>query len=129
MRHRYRPLPVDRACGGPVGRTGGLELGETPTASAVREVGEELGIELDPQELRPASTMFRRSEEPRVDIFFATSAWVGTPEIRELHKCTELVWTDPAQLPDDALDFLGQAWADVRDGRSLREYGFTPIFV
>lgn len=106
---------------------GHVDLGETPTASAIREVGEELGIELDPHELRPASTMFRRSQEPRVDIFFATSTWVGIPEIREPHKCTELVWADPAQLPDDTLDFLGQAWADARDGHAFREYGFTPI--
>ena len=61
--------------------------------------------------------MFRRSQEPRVDIFFAASTWVGVPEIREPHKCTELVWADPGQLPDDTLDFLGQAWADARDGR------------
>lgn len=58
--------------------------------------------ELGPQELRPAGTMFRRSLEPRVDIFFATR--VGVPEIREPHKCTELVWVDPARLPDDTLD-------------------------
>lgn len=46
---------------------GHVDLGETPTASAVREVGEELGIELDPQKLRPVGTMFRRSLELRVE--------------------------------------------------------------
>lgn len=65
----------------------------------------------------------------RVDIFFVTSTWVGVPEISEPHKCTELVWADPAQLPDDTLDFLGQAWADARDGHAFREYGCTPISV
>lgn len=106
---------------------GHVDLGETPTECAVREVAEELGITLDPVALRPVGTMFRNSQEPRVDIFFATSAWGGTPGIREPRKCTELVWADPDNLPADALDFLAQAWNDAQNGRVLREYGFTPV--
>jgi 8-oxo-dGTP diphosphatase len=92
---------------------------------AVREVAEELGITLDPIALRAGGTMFRNSQEPRVDVFFTTNTWDGTPEIREPHKCTELVWADPDLPPDDALDFVVQAWNDAQSGRLLREYGFT----
>ncbi|WP_082373507.1 NUDIX domain-containing protein [Nocardia sp. NRRL S-836] len=106
---------------------GHVDLGETPTGCAVREVAEELGITLDPAALRPGGTMFRNSQEPRVDIFFTTNAWDGTPQIREPHKCTDLVWADPDDLPADALDFLAPAWDDARNGRVLREYGFTPV--
>ena len=105
---------------------GHVDLGETPTDCVVREVGEELGVELDPAALHPAGVMFIRSLEPRVDIFFTISTWVGVPQIREPHKCIELVWAHPENLPADALDFLGQAWADARDGQVLREYGFNP---
>jgi 8-oxo-dGTP pyrophosphatase MutT (NUDIX family) len=106
---------------------GHVDLGETPTACAVREVAEELGIVLDPAELRPGGTMFRNSQEPRVDIFFTAPSWNGAPEIREPHKCTELVWADPAHLPADALEFIGPAWNDAQNGRVLREFGFTPV--
>ncbi|MFD9964906.1 NUDIX domain-containing protein [Amycolatopsis sp. NPDC058986] len=106
---------------------GHVDLGETPSASAVREVDEELGITLDPATLRPGGTMFRLSQEPRVDIFYVADAWTGTPQIREPHKCTELVWANPERLPDDALEFIGQAWDDAQSGRILREFGFTPI--
>jgi 8-oxo-dGTP diphosphatase len=108
---------------------GHIDLGETPTACAVREVREELGITLDSAALRPAGTMFRRSQEPRLDIFFTTSTWVGQPEIREPHKCTELVWADPEDLPEDPLDFLGQACSDARTRQVFREYGWatTPV--
>lgn len=106
---------------------GHVDLGETPTACAIREVAEELGIVLDPNGLRPGGTMFRNSQEPRVDIFFTTRSWDGTPEIREPHKCTELVWADPESLPDDTLEFIGQAWNDAQNGRLLREFGFTPV--
>ncbi|MGH3815199.1 MAG: hypothetical protein ACRDUV_22595 [Pseudonocardiaceae bacterium] len=60
-----------------------------------------------------------------MDIFFITSTWRGTPEIREPHKCTELVWANPADLPDDALDFVGQAITNVRQGRHFHEYGWA----
>jgi len=103
---------------------GHVDLGETPIECAVREVAEEVGIILDPGRLRACGTMFRRSLEPRVDLFFTASEWDGEPRIREPHKCSELVWADPDALPDDALDFLAQAWADARTGRILREYGF-----
>jgi 8-oxo-dGTP pyrophosphatase MutT (NUDIX family) len=106
---------------------GHVDLGETPTACAVREVAEELGVTLNPDDLRPGGMMFRNSQEPRVDIFFTAHSWEGTPRIREPHKCTELVWTDPTALPGDALDFIAHAWHDAQHGRVLREFGFTPI--
>ncbi|MEO7196656.1 MAG: NUDIX domain-containing protein [Pseudonocardiaceae bacterium] len=103
---------------------GHVDLGETPTDCAIREVREELGITLDPGEMSPVGVMFRRSLEPRVDIFFATPTWCGAPEIREPHKCTELRWVNPANLPDDALDFVGQAITNARQGRHFHEYGW-----
>lgn len=107
--------------------SGHVDLGETPTESIVREVREELGVELELAGLRPVGTMFRRSQEPRVDIFFSVMSWSGEPRIREPHKCTELVWSDPAGLPEDALDFIGQAWQDAQSGRVFREFGFTAV--
>jgi 8-oxo-dGTP diphosphatase len=71
---------------------GHVDLGETPTAGIVRETYEELGITITPARLTPAGIMFRRSQEPRVDLFFATDTWQGTPRICEPHKCTELLW-------------------------------------
>src|SRR5439155_678804 len=82
---------------------GHVDLGETPTACAVREIAEELGVKLAPEAVVPGGTMFRLSLEPRVDIFFLARTWTGTPEIREPHKCTQLVWADPDDLPTDAL--------------------------
>lgn len=61
---------------------GHADLGETPTASIIRETAEELGIAITPASLTPAGVMFRRSLEPRVDFFFTASAGEGTPQIR-----------------------------------------------
>jgi 8-oxo-dGTP pyrophosphatase MutT (NUDIX family) len=71
---------------------GHVDLGETPTASIIRETREELGITITPAGITPAGVMFRRSLEPRVDFFFTAGAWEGILRICEPHKCTELVW-------------------------------------
>ena len=100
-----------------------------PTASVIREVREELGLELTPAALHAAGVMFRRSLEPRVDIFFTTTTWTGTPEIREPTNCTQLVWADPARRPDDALDCVGQALANASNGIHFHEYGWKTATV
>jgi 8-oxo-dGTP diphosphatase len=104
---------------------GHVDRGETPTASIIREVREELGLELAPAALTFGGMMFRRSFEPRVDIFFTAAVWTGTPQICEPHKCTELVWVNPSQLPADTLDYVGQALANARQGIPFHEYGWT----
>lgn len=108
---------------------GQVDIGETPTGCAIREIAEELGIQLGSFDLEPGGTMFRLSLEPRVDVFFLTRAWAGTPEIREPHKCTELVWANPDNLPADALDFIGQVITGARTGRHFHEYGWQPAIM
>jgi hypothetical protein len=42
---------------------------------------------------------------------------------------TQLVWANPADLPDDTLDFVGQAITDTRQGGHFREYGWATAAV
>lgn len=103
---------------------GHVDLGETATASIIRETYEELGITIAPAAVAPAGAMFRRSLEPRVDFFFTADAWDGTPRIREPHKCIELAWADPGDLPPGTLDYVGAAIDNLRQGRHFSEYGW-----
>lgn len=107
---------------------GHVDLGETPTQSIIRETAEELGIAIAPASLAPAGVMFRRSLEPRVDIFFTASEWEGTPQICEPHKCTELAWADPADLPAGTLEYISAAMANLGQGRHFSEHGWEPAF-
>ena len=103
---------------------GHVDLGETPTASIIREAREELGIDVTLASLAPAGVMFRRSLEPRVDFFFTTDTWEGAPRICEPHKCTELSWADPDDLPPGTLEFVSAAIANLSRGHHFSEHGW-----
>ena len=107
---------------------GHVDLGETPTASIIRETAEELGITITLAALTPAGVMFRRSLEPRVDFLFAADTWKGTPRICEPRKCTELTWADPGSLPNGTLDYIGPAITNFSRGRHFCELGWEPAF-
>jgi 8-oxo-dGTP diphosphatase len=89
---------------------GHLDGGEDAVSALVRELGEELGIAADPASCRLATVVHSGPEDAQdeeyLNLFFTVGAWTGTPEIREPHLCTELIWADPARLPADTIDYL-----------------------
>ncbi|MDQ4007441.1 MAG: NUDIX domain-containing protein [Actinomycetota bacterium] len=83
---------------------GHVERGESCTAAVVREAREELGITVDPRDLRPLGAVHRtqdtdRPVDQRVDFFFACRRWSGAAGLRE-KKASELGWFDVGALPD-----------------------------
>jgi 8-oxo-dGTP diphosphatase len=102
---------------------GHLDGGEDAITALVRELGEELGIAADPASCRLATVLHSAPEgaddEEYLNLFFAVGAWTGTPEIREPHLCTELVWADPEQLPADAIDYLPGVLDAITRGEPL----------
>lgn len=88
------------------GAAGHVELGESVFVAAAREAAEELGIEVDPEDLSPLCTVQRRlpgSDDPveqRADFFVTTRTWSGEPSAQEPAKCAELRWCGVSALPD-----------------------------
>lgn len=80
---------------------GKLEDGEDALTAAVREAREELGIDVEPEQVRGVSVVHHRSPDghSRVGFFFATRVWVGEPINAEPDKCAGLLWVDPRHLP------------------------------
>jgi 8-oxo-dGTP diphosphatase len=59
---------------------GKIDAGETPTEALVRELREELGIEVDPQSCSPISfSLLGESEHAIVMLLFHVGQWTGTP--------------------------------------------------
>ncbi|MCA5893132.1 NUDIX domain-containing protein [Isoptericola sp. NEAU-Y5] len=84
---------------------GHVEPGESVLDAAVREAREELGIEVDPRDLRPLTTLHRGEPggpalEQRVDLMFEVTRWDGTPSLQEPDKASDLGWFGLVALPD-----------------------------
>lgn len=83
------------------GAAGHVEGGETAIEAGHREVLEEIGVkDLD---LAFVTTMHRTQHDlpidERVDFFFTTRTWSGTPRIVEPAKCAALEWFPLDALP------------------------------
>lgn len=96
------------------GAAGHVEAGESVLAAAVREGAEELGIQIDPEDLEPAATVHRTtaSREPieqRMDFFFAVRRWQGDPHIAEPDKASDLQWWPVDQPPEHLVPHEAQA--------------------
>lgn len=103
---------------------------EDVRAALVRELAEELTITVNPDDCRLSLTAHRATEhiddDEYVDFFFTVDRWTGTPAIGEPTKCTELVWTDPRQLPLDVIDYIKTVIQACSQGESLVLVGWDP---
>ena len=74
--------------------SGHLEAGESIIDGVVREAREEVGVTVQPADLRYIHVMHRAAEtgHDRLGLFFTTDTWDGTPHNAEPEKCSELVW-------------------------------------
>ncbi len=83
---------------------GHVEPGESAAAAAVREASEELGVLIQPTDLRLLTVSSRHqnhhgSAKTYEDHFFVARNWSGTPVIQEPQRAAELRWFGTGKLP------------------------------
>ena len=96
---------------------GHLDGGETVIAAAVREAREEVGIALDPAEVRVVGVMHRRANDERIDFFVVAQVWAGEITNCEPHKCDELAWFPLDGVPENTIAYVRRALENFRAGR------------
>ena len=101
---------------------GHLEDGETVVAGAIREAREELGVDIDPADLRMAHVMHQRSG--RVSFFFDVARWSGDIVNAEPDKCKALDWFADDRLPSNMVRYARVALDLIRNGSTLGLYGW-----
>lgn len=96
---------------------GHVEANETFTQTCIREMQEEVGIAVNPQQLHLAHVMQRHEgKEDYVDYYFVCQAWEGEPAIGEPHKADDLQWFTLAEAADKAIPFVHTALQHIRAG-------------
>ncbi|AOR37538.1 hypothetical protein BFF78_36335 [Streptomyces fodineus] len=86
---------------------GHLDRDEWFEDGACREVREEVGVHVDPEDLWLCCTAHLLSPdgERRLALLFTTQTWSGEPFNAEPDRHTELVWAEPGEPPLDAHPF------------------------
>lgn len=74
---------------------GHVEEAESPSEAAIREVYEEIGVTVLPEDLEFVSVQHRKKRDEtgdRIDFFFKANKWQGQPSICEPEKCEDLAF-------------------------------------
>ena len=80
---------------------GKIEFGETPEVALCRELNEELGIEVDPEDVSPLTFLSTQIKDPpTVVLAFDVKKWRNTPQCLE-HQ--DLIWMMPEALRGENL--------------------------
>lgn len=86
---------------------GHVEQNEQVIDAAIREVKEEIGIDINRKKLIFKSVMNRKVDENTeyIDFVFIAKEWQGNIINMEPEKCSELTWYQINNLPQNTIDF------------------------
>lgn len=87
---------------------GHLQANEEIRKALIREAKEEIGIQIELQDIELYKVLNRKVNEGQeyVDFVFKTKHWTGNITNEEQDKCEEIKWVDKNQIPDNTLDFI-----------------------
>ncbi|MGA2417751.1 MAG: NUDIX domain-containing protein [Candidatus Staskawiczbacteria bacterium] len=107
---------------------GHVDKGENFTQCIVREAKEEIGVNLNPKDLKVVHVMHRNSGEVdignRIDVFFTADKWEGNIENKEPNKCDDLSWFDLNNLPENIIPYIRQAIDCIKNKIIYSEFGW-----
>jgi ADP-ribose pyrophosphatase YjhB (NUDIX family) len=122
LQRRFQTGFEDGNYGVPAGH---LDGGETARAGGAREIREEIGLEIKPEDMNVVHVMRRKAKhDERIDFFIAAKEYTGTITNMQPHKCDDLQFFPLDNLPDNMVDYVRVAIENYRKGITYSEYGW-----
>ena len=122
LQRRFQTGFMDGFYGVPAGH---LDGNESARAGCAREIKEEIGITIKPEDLDVVHVMHRKTaQDERVDFFMTARTYGGEPTNCEPHKCDDLQWFPISNLPDNTVDYVKVALEKYRAGEFYSEFGY-----
>lgn len=106
--------------------SGKLDAGESVLHAAAREAEEEVGVLIEPADLRHVHTLHVNGSgpEPRLGLFFESRHWLGEPTNREPAKCSGLAWYPLDELPEGVIEYPAAGLGAYRLGTPFAIHGW-----
>ena len=100
---------------------GHLEEGESFEECGIREICEETGIIIDPENINVIGITndletFRESGRHYISVILYTESFTGEPELKEPDKCEGWIWADPGNLPQPHFEASRKGIACMLEG-------------
>lgn len=105
--------------------SGKVEKGESAILAACREAKEEIGIKINPADLKFVHLMHRASDTEWVDIYFEVQKYQGEIVNAEPELHSELDWFKITDLPANTVPYIRPALKHITDGQLYSQYGWT----
>jgi len=103
---------------------GHLDGDETVVAAGMREAKEEIGVDIEADNLTFSSVMHRIEGDERVDFFVQVHNWSGEIVNTEPDKCDDLRWVGLDKLPDNTIPYVQRAIANHLRNIAFDEFGW-----
>ncbi len=107
--------------------SGHVESGESFSVGMIREVKEEINIEISIDDLKVAHILHRQCtphEDERVETFFLADTYSGEIVNMEPEKCDDLAWFATDSLPENTIHYVRTVLQKISDGEFYSEYGW-----
>lgn len=105
--------------------SGHLDGAESARVGAAREAKEEVGVNIDEDDMEIVHLLHRyRPEREYIDIYVKADKWKGEPQNMEPNKCDEVTWFKLDDLPENTVKDVRQAIENIKLGVFYSEFGF-----
>lgn len=106
--------------------SGRVEENESFIQAAMREVKEELGVDVTPQNVRHALMVPKITEDNQywIDGYFYIDEWTGEAHNAEPHVHGSLEWFSIHELPENTVPNVIAALQEIEKGNVYYEHGF-----